>query len=82
MKRISQVVPDEVEVGIVNGWRYVVSRSEGGTLFYVMRRSLSPSDHGCRSQFLTVRDTQKEAEDAARHHMASCERGVWVYHGD
>lgn len=69
------------EIGIVNGWRYVVCRSDGASLFYVIRKSLSAADHGTRTEQVTVRDTEKEAEEAAQEHMQRVSRAVEAYDG-
>lgn len=75
MNRKQQAFPDQ-EAGIVNGWRYLIRRSEGGSMFWVVRRSLSPADHGRREEPLGIWETLGEAKEAARKHMERCAKGV------
>ena len=64
---------EQREIGCANGWRYFIERSEGGSLFWVLRKSMSLEDHGRKSQSITVRDTEEGAERAALDHMRRCE---------
>jgi hypothetical protein len=68
--------PGEKQVGIVNGWRYVIRCSEGGAMFWVVRRSLSAVDYGRREERLALCDTREEAERVARRTMECSRKAV------
>jgi len=72
---------EEIEVGIVNGWRYLIRRSEGGGLFWVMRKSLSREDHGRRQEPVGVWDTLGQAQGAARISMERSAKAVEAFSG-
>ena len=67
----------EREIGCAGGWRYVIERSEGGSVFWVTRKSMSLEDHGRRCQIMTARDTEKKAEKAALDYMRRAQGGMW-----
>ena len=67
---------EEIEIGIVNGWRYLIRRSEGGGLFWVVRKSLSREDHGRRQERLGVWETLERAREEARTGMERSAKGV------
>lgn len=71
-KKIKIETGQELDVGMVNGWRYKVGRTVGG-FFYVCRRGVF---HGWRMERLSDWDSVPEAVRAAQRHMARCERGV------
>ena len=71
----------EKEIGIVNGWRYVVSQRQGSGLFWVCRKSLSMRDHGRREEFVDCRDKEIEANETARKHMKRVSKAVSAYWG-
>ncbi len=64
---------EEKEVGVVNGWRYVVERSEAGGLFFVVRKSLSLEDHGRRKRLLATLGSESNAEEWVKRHIQRVE---------
>jgi hypothetical protein len=72
---------EEIEVGIVNGWRYLIRRSDGGGLFWVIRKGLSREDHGRRQELVGVWDTLGQAQGAARRSMERSAKAVEAYFG-
>jgi hypothetical protein len=72
---------DERDIGIVNGWRYVVFEREGDGMFCVVRKSLGLYDHGRRQAFVDSRPSEKEAVEAGRKHMERVSKVAARYWG-
>jgi hypothetical protein len=63
----------------VNGWRYLIRRSEGRGLFWLVRKSLSREDHGRREEPVGVWDTLGQAQGAARISMERSAKAVEAF---
>ncbi len=61
---------EEKEVGCAKGWRYIVQRSESGSLFWLIRRRMSGEDYGSRWEVLGALEIEKEAEALACWYIA------------
>ena len=72
----------ENEIGIVNGWRYVVFEREGDGVFCVVRKSLSVYDHGRRQEFVDCRPTKREAVESGHVHMERVSKVASAYWGE
>jgi hypothetical protein len=72
----------EKEIGLVNGWRYVVFEREEDGMFCIRRKSLSLSDHGRKQEFVDCRPTEKEAIESGRKHMEGVSKIVSRYWGE
>jgi len=72
----------EKEIGVVNGWRYVVFERKGEGVFCIVRKSLSLADHGRRQEFVDSRRTEKEAVEAAGRYMERVSKVVARYWGE
>jgi len=70
------------EVGMVNGWRYVILQRERKGFYWVYRRSLSQDDHGEREEVVDYCPTEKKALEAARRHMTRVSKAVATYRGE
>jgi len=69
------VDPEEQEIGIVNGWRYVIRSSAEGEVFSVLRENLSLTDYESRLEFIRGCYSEKEAREVAAWHMNLCVKG-------
>jgi len=69
------VDPEEQEIGIVNGWRYVIRSPGEGEVFSVLRENVSLPDYESRLEFIRGCFSEKEAQRVAASHMNLCAKG-------
>jgi hypothetical protein len=65
--------PEEREVGIAGGWRFVIRPAPDADGFFLWRKSLSPEDHGKKIALEAGYKTESECERIAEKRIARIE---------